>query len=150
MIVSQRIFIMFLPSFLLELYCLPISGSLKIMRIFILHTSYTLQIFRVCPIVPLKSYTALLHPIRVPYVSILSIENFMTLNVDIRSSDSVIILLLKGSALYGQIKWIKLSYIQKSQNDNTIYNTNDSNYNFYCVMLIVLYSIFHLSLKTTL
>ena len=116
MIISQRIFIMFLPSFLLELYCLPISGSLKIMRIFILHTSYTLQIFRVGPIVPLKSYTALLHPIRAPYVSILSIENFMTLNVDIRSSDSVIILLLKGSALYGQIKWIKLSYIQKSQN----------------------------------
>lgn len=59
------------------------------MRIFILHLSYTLQIFRVCPIVPLKSYTALLHPIRVPYVSIISIENFMTLNVDIPSSDSV-------------------------------------------------------------
>ena len=44
-----------------------------------------------------------------------------------------------------------LSYIQKSQNDNTINNTNDGNYNFsLSVMLIVFYSIFHLSHRTTL
>lgn len=47
-------------------------------------------------------------PPKAPYVSNLSATNFVTFNTNRPSSESIT-LLLKGSAIRGQIKWIKLN-----------------------------------------